>query len=176
MDTGTYEFGPDNATLRVLTGRAGAAARAGHDLVIEVAEWNATLEIGEPSRLEVDADGGSLRIREGTGGIQALTDDDRAEIEKTIDAEVLRRAAIRFRSTSVEDGGDALRVAGDLDLAGHSRPVSFELARDGEDRISGSVTVKQSDWGIKPYSALFGALKVADEVRVAVETEPPAGD
>ena len=36
--------------------------------------------------------------------------------------------------------------------------------------------VKQSEWGMKPYSALFGALKVADEVEVTLEgrTEPPA--
>jgi hypothetical protein len=32
--------------------------------------------------------------------------------------------------------------------------------------------VRQSDWGMKPYSALFGTLKVADEVEVSVETEP----
>ena len=35
--------------------------------------------------------------------------------------------------------------------------------------LTGSATVKQSDWGLKPYSALFGALKVADEVTVTVD-------
>jgi len=29
--------------------------------------------------------------------------------------------------------------------------------------------VTQSTWGIKPYSALFGALKVKDEVEVGLE-------
>ena len=29
--------------------------------------------------------------------------------------------------------------------------------------------IKQTEWGITPYSALFGALKVADEVAVAVD-------
>ena len=33
-----------------------------------------------------------------------------------------------------------------------------------------SAIVKQSDWGIKPYSALFGALKVADEVQLELST------
>ena len=33
--------------------------------------------------------------------------------------------------------------------------------------------VKQTDWGIKPYSALFGALKVADEVEVAIDAACP---
>ena len=44
--------------------------------------------------------------------------------------------------------------------------------RDGE--VSGSARIKQSRLGIKPYSALFGALKVADEVEVSVEATLPA--
>ena len=34
--------------------------------------------------------------------------------------------------------------------------------------------IKQTDWKIKPYSALFGTLKVADEVEVAVDARVPA--
>ena len=34
--------------------------------------------------------------------------------------------------------------------------------------VSGTATVKQSDWGMKPYSALFGTLKVLDEVEVSL--------
>ena len=37
-------------------------------------------------------------------------------------------------------------------------------------RLTGTAVVTQSDWGMKPYSALFGTLKVADEVEVAVDT------
>ena len=33
---GKYSLGPGQATLRILTGRSGAAAKAGHDLSIEV--------------------------------------------------------------------------------------------------------------------------------------------
>jgi polyisoprenoid-binding protein YceI len=35
--------------------------------------------------------------------------------------------------------------------------------------VAGSTTISQSDWGIKPYSALFGALKVNDDITVEVE-------
>jgi hypothetical protein len=39
----------------------------------------------------------------------------------------------------------------------------------GDDgKLSGSSIVKQTNWGITPYSTLFGALKVADEVEVVV--------
>jgi hypothetical protein len=40
---------------------------------------------------------------------------------------------------------------------------------ESDGTITGSASFKQSDWGIKPYSALFGALKVNDEVNVVVE-------
>ena len=56
-------------------------------------------------------------------------------------------------------------------MGGKSKPVTFTLAGDGGS-IAGSATVKQSDWGIKPYSALFGALKVNDEVTVEVKGNP----
>ena len=94
LAAGTYTFGPENATLSVRTGRTGAAAKAGHDLLLQVTAWEATLEVGDggaATSLELDADSTSLRVREGTGGMQALGDDDKANIEQTIDDEVLRR-------------------------------------------------------------------------------------
>ncbi len=171
---GTYTLGPDNAKLVVNTGRAGAAAKAGHDLVIEVTKWNGTLELGEDpsaSSVTLTADGGSLRVREGKGGIQSLGDDDKEGIEQTIDDEILKSAAIEFRSAAVQaaPGGDHLRVSGELKLASNERPLEFELVLAPDGRLTGSATVKQSDWGIKPYSTLFGTLKVADEVKVTID-------
>jgi hypothetical protein len=90
LQPGTHVFGPDNATLSVRTGRSGAAAKAGHDLVIEVTEWQATLEVGAQASIALDADATSLRVREGTGGMQALGDDDKASIEETIHEDVLK--------------------------------------------------------------------------------------
>ncbi len=169
---GSYVFGPHNAELLVHTRRTGAAAKAGHDLELEVASWSATLEVADdPSQTTValSADGGSLRVREGRGGIQALGDEERASIRQSIDDDVLRRTAIEFRSSAVQSGADAdqLRVQGELELFGKARPVSFELAvADGA--LTGAATVKQGDWGMKPFSILFGTLKVADEVRVTI--------
>ena len=68
----------------------------------------------------LDADATSLRVREGTGGMQALGDEDKASIEQTIDEEVLKGQAIRFRSTAVEVAGTAAdsRCNGELTLSG----------------------------------------------------------
>ena len=169
----SQRFGPDNARLTIRTARSGAAAKAGHDLLIEVGAWEATLAMPEGAgggALTLTADSRSLRVLEGTGGMKALDDDDRANIVKTIDDEVLKGRSIEFRSSEVERRPGALSVTGELELGGRRGPVRFELAV-GEGRLTGGTTVKQTAFGIKPYSALFGTLKVADEVQVAIEAQ-----
>jgi polyisoprenoid-binding protein YceI len=109
--------------------------------------------------------------------MQALGEDDKASIRETIDEDVLKREPLEFRSTSVEvssDGG-RITVQGDLTLVGTTRPIAVELTVGDAGRLSGSVTIKQTDWGISPYSALFGALKVADDVEVAIDVVLPSG-
>ena len=175
---GKHTLGPESAELLVHTGRAGGAAKDGHDLVIEVTSWDATLDLGDdPARssLALSADGGSLRVREGHGGMTKLDDDDKHGITQTIDEEVLRGGAIEFRSTAVEHGpgGDQLHIRGELELNGTVGPVEFELTLDRNGHLAGAATIKQSDWGIKPYTTLFGALKVSDEVKVTVEADLP---
>jgi polyisoprenoid-binding protein YceI len=170
IQAGTYKLGPDNASLHVETGRSGAAAKAGHDLIIDVTSWEATLEVGDTSSLELSADPSSLHVREGKGGMQALGDDDKADIRKTIDKDVLKKKDIKFTSSSCESAGDGLKVSGDLEMGGKTQPVSFDLS-ESDGTLTGSAAVKQSDWDIKPYSALFGALKVNDEVKVVVEAK-----
>jgi polyisoprenoid-binding protein YceI len=170
IQAGTYKLGPDNASLHVETGRSGAAAKAGHDLIIDVTSWDATLEVGDESSLELSADPTSLHVREGKGGMQALGDDDKEDIRKSIDKDVLKKKDIKFTSSSCESAGDGLKVSGDLEMGGKSQPVSFDLS-ESDGTLTGSAAVKQSDWDIKPYSALFGALKVNDEVKVVVEAK-----
>jgi polyisoprenoid-binding protein YceI len=178
IQTGTYRLGPDHGTLSVKTGRSGAAAKAGHNLVIHVTSWNATIVVAaEPadSTARLEADAASLRVREGRGGMQALGEDDKESIVQSIDEDVLKRQGITFRSTTVRATADGcgLQIEGDLTLVGKTRPVAFALEVDDNDRLVGGCVLKQSDWGIKPYSTLFGALKVVDEVEVAIDAALP---
>jgi polyisoprenoid-binding protein YceI len=178
---GTHRFGPGNATLSVKTGRTGAAAKAGHNLLIHVTAWSATLDVGADNTatsIVLEADASSLRVREGTGGMQALGDDDKENIQKTIDGEILKGAVIAFRSTSIEaaDDGALLSVQGELTLVGATCPIAFDVAVSGDNRLSGSVVVKQTDWGMTPYSTLFGTLKVVDEVEVGLDAVLGVGD
>ena len=98
--------------------------------------------------------------RDNPGGLPAIL---YGEIEKNIVKDVLEAAKfpqVRFRSTSVT----ASEVVGQLTLHGVTREIRCSRAPDGlvEARLD------QRDFGIKPYSAMFGTLKVKPEVVVSV--------
>ncbi|THV36381.1 YceI family protein [Glycomyces buryatensis] len=176
---GTYGFGSDHGRLTLRTGRAGLGRRAGHDLTIEAARWRgtATVDTAEPASngvaLTVEVD--SLAVVEGVGGLKPLTDDDRAEIVRALRGKQLLHTAkypeIGFVSTNVSGSPDAFVVQGDLTILGRTRPITVDCALDGDGRVRGTAALAQSNWGIRPYSVFFGALKLADEVRIEFETE-----
>lgn len=179
MQGGTHRLGPHNATLEVRTYRQGMASKAGHDLFIDVSSWEATITVpdgaGEPT-IEMSADPRSLHPREGHGGVKPLSDKDRADIKKNIANKVLGEQAINFRSTAVQQDGDGrLQVSGELSLAGAVRPLSCELNLSPDGQVTGTVPVVQSDWGIKPFTGLMGALKVRDDVEVVLDARLPPG-
>jgi YceI-like domain len=154
-------LGPDNGTLLVKTKKGGVAAKAGHNLTMQVDDWQGSLD---EDSVELTADAHSFRVVEATGGAFDLGDEEKAAIPQTVREEVLPDGKIEFRSTSVD--GDHVR--GDLTVAGTTRPIAFDLST-AEGRVKGHAIVKQTDFGLKPYTALFGTLKVADEVEVLFE-------
>jgi hypothetical protein len=161
---GTHNIGPSNGSLKVKTGKEGAAAKMGHDLVIGVNSWEATIEGGDSPSIKLTADPGSLEVIEGSGGAKPLGDKDKADIKKSIGGKVLGSSQISFTSSEVTDGS----ASGDLSIAGKSSSVSVPLNVSG-DTISGSLTLSQKDFGIKQFSAMMGALKVKDQVTVESE-------
>ncbi len=168
---GAYRLGPESGQLLVHTTRTGLGAKAGHDLSIEVTRWHAraTVDPATPANssvtVEVDAD--SFEVREGTGGVKPLTDADRAEIKKTL-GKILNTAqhpTITFRSRRVDGSAGSFTCDGELTIMGVTRPVLVE-GRVADGRVVGGASVVQSRWGIRPYSAFFGALKLSDEVKI----------
>lgn len=159
------------------TYREGMAQKVGHDLIIDVGQWQATVTVGEdgaPGAITLEVDPRSLQVLEGRHGVKPLTDKDRAEIRSNIDEKVLRGQPISFRSSTVRLDGGRLRVDGQLTIAGQQRPASFELDIAEDGTLSGTLAIVQSEWGIKPYRALMGALKVRDAVEVVVEAKLPS--
>ena len=174
----TLRLGPDDGTVHVHVYREGMAQRIGHDLVMQVRRWSAAAELaadGVLTAIEFSASPSSLEVVGAHGGARPLTAGDRSEIRRNLETRVLGDDPIRFSSESVERHGDELRVGGALTLAGATRGVSFELAHAaGGSRVSGTVTVAQSEWGIEPYRAFLGALRVRDSVDIVVDLQLPS--
>jgi polyisoprenoid-binding protein YceI len=171
LHPGRYEL-EGRITLR--TSRDGLAAQAGHDLTIDLGSWSGGLVIGAdlaPVSLDARAELGSLVVRAGTGGIKPLTDRDRREILATA-GKVLsidRYPEATFTASSFSPSGDDGGIDGTLTLAGQSRPLRLQVRRTEPDRYVATTTVRQTSFGIKPYSGFLGALKVSDDVAVEVE-------
>jgi polyisoprenoid-binding protein YceI len=173
---GTYELGPGDGRVLVKTGREGLAARAGHDLTIEVTRWSARVTVPEAeagglaaAALTAELDLGSLAVREGRGGAKPLTDKDRRDIQAQARKILGDPAQATFTSTGIlPEAGPAANgaIEGTLALHGTSRPVRLQVTRAGSGQFRGSVTVRQTDFGITPYSGFFGTLKLKDEVAV----------
>jgi polyisoprenoid-binding protein YceI len=174
---GTHRVSGDGGALQVRTYREGLAQKVGHDLVIDVGQWDGVAEVGEDGVLtavQLTADPHSLQVREGLHGVKPLSERDRASIRNTI-KEILGGRPIAFRSTAVEPDNSGLTVRGELELAGTTRPASFALSAAPDGRVRGTLPVTQSEWGIKPYRGMMGTLKVRDTVEVVVDVPLPPG-
>ena len=177
IQAGRHQFGTDNGRITLRTSRDGLVAQAGHDLTIDAARWSGVLVVADdlaPASLDVKLDLGALVVREGTGGIKPLSDRDKREIavtaRKVLSAD--RHPEAAFAATSFEAGPDGRgTIGGTLSLAGQSRPVWLQVTQVGPARYRATTTVRQTDFGIKPYSAFLGSLKVADAVEVEVEVD-----
>jgi polyisoprenoid-binding protein YceI len=176
--TGTHELGPGSGQVLIKTGRVGLAARAGHDLTLEITQWSASVSVpsaddtSSTETVSASLDLGSLAVRAGTGGAKPLTDKDRRDIENQARKILGNAGQAQFQSTRVfksasPAGGGA--IEGTLILNGVTRPVRLEVSSPGDGRYRGSTTIKQTDFGITPYSGFFGALKLRDEVTVEFE-------
>ncbi len=179
LAAGAYAIGPENGQLHLRTTREGAAARIGHDLLIEVGAWSGRLSVDGDgpvgARLTVEAETGSLAIVAGSGGAVPLSAGDRTDIVATarrlLDVDHYPQAAFASDEVDPAPDGDGGTLRGTLTLLGRSRPVAFEVAAAGPGRWRATATLLQSQFGIRPYQALFGALRLADPVTVEVSVD-----
>lgn len=175
---GTHELGPQHGAIRVHTYREGAASMVGHNLIIAVEVWDGRVTItadGTPAAVELNADSTSMKVLDGHQGVKPLSDKDRREIAKTIEAKVLRGAPIVFRSDAVQTQDGTVTVSGALTLVEVTRPATFDLQLGSDGRLQGTVALVQSEWGIKPYKAMLGALRVRDDIEIALDVRLPGG-
>jgi polyisoprenoid-binding protein YceI len=176
LRSGEFAIGPDVATLRALTKRDGVAARVGHDLVIGFRDWSGTLVVDADdlprSSLSVDIALGSFQVVSATGGLAGLSDSDRKEITgnavKLLGVSRNPRATFRSDRVTPYNGGGS--IEGTFRLNGTDTPLTLDVAIAG-DALTAQGRVRQSALGIKPFSAMFGTLRVADLVGIEASVD-----
>jgi polyisoprenoid-binding protein YceI len=171
-------FGPETGTLLLHTKRSGVAARVGHDLTLVVAAWSAEVEIPDPrdpstGRVDATMDLSSIRVRAGSGGAVPLTDRDRREIEGNTRRllAVERYPTATFTSNWISAMEAEVTVNGTLSLHGSRAPVVLYVRKVAPQQLRAAASVAQTTFGIKPYSAFLGALKLRDEVSVECQVD-----
>jgi polyisoprenoid-binding protein YceI len=165
-------FDQSTAKCLVFTYKEGLLSSIAHDLRIEATRFSIETDVDGPSvRAELDAS--SLRVQTAMKNGRphdGLGDKDKREIEKNIREDVLhakRHASIRFESTAVTRDGDAYDVEGDLTLHGTTRRFRARAEPEGALLVT-QLTVHQPDFGIKPYRAALGTLRVQADVTIRV--------
>ena len=168
----TAVYGPKEASCRIYTFKEGVLAGVGHDLVLELTRFEVRVF---PDRIEGSFDATSIRTicaRKGkVDQPHVLSASQLEQIDENTRGTVLavgQFPRIEYVTTQIDrDDDEVWSVSGQLSLHGLRRAVSGEATLRGEKRV-GLFWLTQPDFGIKPYSALMGTLRVQARVQVEI--------
>lgn len=173
----TYTIVAGESSFWVFVPKTGLLSGLAHDHEIGVKAFTGKIVVPESGAsggsLELDVDATSLAVLD-----KKPSEEDKKKIYNSMHNEVLESAKhtkINFKSVSVADlkqtGGDSysLTLNGDLTLHGVTKrialPVSLTINAQ-QLRAVGKYTLRQTDYGIKPYSAAGGTIKVKNDIVV----------
>jgi polyisoprenoid-binding protein YceI len=163
--------------LLLRTGVTGRAARMGHRLTIAMTRWRATVHWAgaQPVAAELAVETDSFEVLRGEGGVKGLSGPEKTLVRsnalRSLDAS--RFPDIRFVADAREKiakTDDGYRLTGMLQIRGKSQEHVIDLRTEdlGDSwRMSTESSVRQSDYGVKPYSLLMGSVQVTDDVTVS---------
>lgn len=177
LQAGNYVLTANSSKLFIYTYKEGFLSAVAHDLLIDVTHFTVNLNIppagSDSARVQAEIQANSLKVicamKDGLRQNEALKEKDTADIEDATSKDVLHPAkypTISFQSTGIQGNSDVYRVKGDLTLHGVTRPIEFDAKTTNGKDLKGKVTLSQKDYGMKPYKALFGTLKVKNEVEI----------
>ncbi|BBX18660.1 S-adenosyl-L-methionine-dependent methyltransferase [Mycolicibacterium duvalii] len=172
-----WELDSSDGRLELTTGVTGPAARMGHRLTIAMA-WRASVQWSgdEPTAVELTVDVDSLEVVRGEGGVTPLSGPEkavaRANALKVLDGKKFPH--IVYRTSAVAEAAEGYVLTGTLQIRDRVRDCAIDLRVEdlGDSwRMSCDAVVSHADFGLKPYSLMMGAMKVADEVAVSFTAE-----
>ncbi len=178
-----YQVVAAESLLQILVYRGGAMARLGHNHVIASHQlggkvyladdpFGTRFDISFPvNELTVDEPG--LRAAAGPDFPPNVPENAREGTRGNMLSEALLDGAhfpeIRLRATDVRAAGEVYDVGVEVTFKGATHALRVPVAvkrQDGAITASGEFPLRQSELGLKPFTAALGALVVVDEMRV----------
>jgi polyisoprenoid-binding protein YceI len=170
-----YRLDAGQSQFTVQAFAEGLLSSFGHDPVIAIRDFEGEVEF-VPGTLE----GARVRMKIKADSLAAtdnVKEKDRHEIESMMREqalEVSKYPEIAFESTSItasriREGRYRARVIGNLTLHGVTQPNLWIQAEvtfgDDSLRAQGEFTIRQTDYKIKPVTAVGGMIKVKNELK-----------
>ena len=164
------KFDASQAECLVFTFKEGLLSKIAHDLKVRVTRFSVDVT---PVAVRAEFDLQSLRVvtamKDGQENLESLSDSDKTKIADQIVKEVLHSTehpTAVFNSRSVTRRSDAgYSIAGDLTLHGVTKAIHVETRLEGGRQVA-SIELHQPDYGITPFKAMMGTLKVKPDVIV----------
>ena len=176
-----YRIDTDSSELRIRVDPEGPMARFGHSHIIGGNVISGSVVLGDAqhaARLDLRIDTSSLDVDRpqwrADAGLDAALDPDaisgtRSNMRSDRVLDSVNHPAISIRSVGVEGPTWLSDVTVRIRIRGNVSEVTVPVAVEFDERrltASGATDLLQSDFGIEPFSAAGGALRVSDRMQI----------
>jgi polyisoprenoid-binding protein YceI len=173
-----YNIEPKGSTFTVRAFATGLLSALGHDPTIAIPGMEGEIMLNpdavEQSSLRMVIQSSSLTVTDDIGA------KDREEINRRMHGEVLdsdsfpeiEYVSSRISASKTAEGRYWAAITGELMMRGikHTQPISARLSINGTSlRATGDFAIRQSDYEIRPVTALGGAVKLKDELKFSFD-------
>jgi polyisoprenoid-binding protein YceI len=178
-----YRINPQTSEVRLLVYRDGVLSTFGHNHVVSLKDFTGTIHLQpklSQSRVELDIpvdrliiDDAAVRLQEGEDFASEPSKEDAAATRTNMLSNALLNAkqfpAIKVTGTSGPvDARNSAMLALSVQLVGQeiklTIPATLKLEGD-QLEASGTVELSHKQLGLKPFSALLGSLRVAEQMK-----------
>ena len=173
-----YSINAARSRIELAVFREGLLKSVGHNHVIMAKNFSGEIRFSpadlSDSSIRLSIDAGSLSVDD-----PELSEKDRKEVQTTMQGpkvlDVQKFPRIEFHSTHVINAGsngEDLTLTGRLSLHGVEKEITFPVHVHRESdflRATGTTTLTQSDFAMKPIRSALGTLRVKDQVQVSLD-------
>ncbi len=178
LKAGSYCLDTNSGNLYVYTFKEGLLSKLAHDLLIDITDFKVNLDVPKAGfasgNLELEIQANSLKVicalKDGER-TDALKEKDIADIERDMGVKVLhpdKYPTANFCSKAIKEKDGGYRINGDLSLHGVTKSIDFDIDTNGGN-LKGMITLLQKDYGIKPFKAMMGTLKIKNEINIGFD-------